>query len=167
MGNKRLRKLLSWTGPLALVAAVYFGVQLWHTRDASNGVAPSLAGPTVSGSDLSLAEFAGQPVLVHFWATWCSICRLEQGNIDAVARDYPVIAVASQSGSVEEVARQVRERGIEAPVLVDVDGTLAARFGVRVVPTTFVIDSDGKIADVTVGYTTEPGLRARLKLAGS
>ena len=148
------------------MVAVYSGVQFWHARDTASGAAPALMGKALDGSHLSLAAFAGRPVLVHFWATWCSICRLEQGNIEAVAKDYPVIAVASQSGAVDEVAGEVRRRGLQAPVLVDEDGAWAARFGVRVFPTTFVVDAQGNIVDVTVGYTTEPGLRARLKLAG-
>jgi thiol-disulfide isomerase/thioredoxin len=105
-------------------------------------------------------------VLVRFWATWCGVCKAEQHNFDAVARGLPVLSVASQSGSADDVAAYVRRQGIAHPVMLDPDGSLARRFGVRSFPTTFVVDAKGEIRYVEVGYTTELGLRARMWLAG-
>ena len=131
-----------------------------------DGKAPPLAGSDLAGEPVSLAEYRGKPVLLHFWATWCGVCKVEQHNIDAVSRDLPVLSVASQSGGASEVATFVREHGIAPRVVVDEQSVLASRFGVQAFPASFVIDGEGEIRHVEVGYTTELGLRARMWLAG-
>ena len=102
---------------------------------------------------------------MHFWASWCPICRAEQGSIEALARDYPAVTVAMQSGSDEEVARYMQKEALGLPVLNDPEGMLAAQWGVRGVPASFIVDGAGQIRFVEVGYTTEIGLRLRLWLA--
>jgi len=104
---------------------------------------------------------------VHFWATWCPVCKAEQGSIAAIAHDHPdVISVAMQSGKPEEVAKYLSDQGIAFPVLNDPDGSISAAWGVHAVPASFIIGPDGQIRFVEVGYTTSLGLRLRLWLAG-
>jgi thiol-disulfide isomerase/thioredoxin len=128
-------------------------------------MAPSLAGVDLHGEPVSLADYRGKPVLVHFWATWCGVCKAEQHNIDAVTRDLPALTIASHSQSADEVAAFMAEHGIVQRVIVDEEGELANRFGVHAYPTTFILDGRGKIRHVEIGYTTEIGLRARMWLA--
>jgi thiol-disulfide isomerase/thioredoxin len=142
------------------------GIRAWQQSGTASGPAPALAGELLDGKPVALAAFAGQPVLVHFWATWCPICRVEQGSIDALARDVPVITVAMQSGSREEVVQFLRKEALSFPVLNDPDGVLAAQWGVRAVPASFIVDGAGQIRFVEIGYTTGVGLRLRLWLAG-
>ena len=80
---------------------------------------------------------------MHFWATWCGVCRAEQGTIDALAGDHHVVTVASQSGGAPEVRAYLEREGVDFPVLVDPGGALAARWGVHAFPTTFVVAPDG------------------------
>lgn len=148
---------------LAVVFAVFLAFRAWQTRDAVDGPAPALSGMSVAGAPLALE--AGEPTLVHFWATWCGVCKAEQGTIDALADEHRVITIAAQSGGPREVARYFEREGVEFPTLVDPDGALAQRWGVRAFPTSFVIAPDGTIRHVEVGYTTSLGLRARLWLA--
>ena len=145
---------------------VFFGVRAYQQRDIASGQAPVLSGKTLDGQLFSTAT-ADKPVLVHFWASWCRICRFEQNSIDAIARDYPVITVAMQSGSNQAVARHLREQGLGFAVINDEYGDISRQFGVKVVPTTFIIDASGKIRFVEVGFSSEAGLRARLWLARS
>ncbi|MBI1173926.1 MAG: redoxin family protein [Sideroxydans sp.] len=132
-----------------------------------SGMAPPLSGMQLNGSAYTLPVRPAQPVLVHFWATWCPICRAEQGSIEAIAQDHPdTITVAMQSGSDAEVVRHLAEQGLHFPVVNDADGRLSAAWGVHAVPASFVISPDGQIRFVEVGYTTGAGLRLRLWLAG-
>lgn len=161
-------KKLRWKSlllQLALVVIVYAGVQAWHTRETPSGKIPAFSGTLLDGRQVRVPQEIDKPTLVHFWATWCSICRLEQGSVNNVAANHPVIAIASQSGSATAVAKIVNERSITVPVLVDESGELAQRFGVKAFPTTFVIDANGVIRSTEVGFTTELGLRWRLWLA--
>lgn len=162
MSRKWLRVLWQSLTVIAVVMAVGF----WQTRNLASGMAPPLVGLDVHGERLELSAWRGRPVLVHFWATWCPVCALEDDAIQAIARDWPVLTVAMQSGEAREIAAHLRENNLSFPVLVDGSGELSARFGVRAVPTTFVIDGEGRIRFREVGYTTSWGLRLRLWLAG-
>lgn len=151
---------------LLFVAAVA-GIRLWQQRDMPSGAAPALQGLTLAGRSYSLPAHPERPVLVHFWATWCPVCRAEQGSIAAIAQDNAnVITVAMQSGRPEEVVRHMREQGIAFSVVNDEDGRISAAWGVHAVPASFIVASDGEIRFVEVGYTTEIGLRLRLWWAG-
>ena len=152
---------------LLLFVVVVAGVRAWQQRDMPSGAAPALQGTTLAGQPFTLPAHPEHPVLVYFWATWCSICRTEQGSIAAIAHDNPhVITVAMQSGKPQEVARHMQEQGIDFPVVNDPDGSISSTWGVHAVPASFVINPDGQIRFVEVGYTTEIGLRLRLWLAG-
>ena len=151
---------------IVLILSVYFAVQAWQGRHAPRGQAPLIVGQLLDGRQVKLEDYRGKPVLLHFWASWCSICRFEQGSIEAIAKDYPVITVASQSGDEAAVAAYVAEQGLSMPVLVDDEGEWGRSYGVRGFPSSYVIDAEGQIFDVEVGYSSEWGLRARLLLAG-
>lgn len=132
-----------------------------------SGSAPALQGFTLAGQPYVLPAHPGKPLLVHFWGTWCAVCRSEQETIAALAHDNPeFVTVALQSGSPEAVMRYMREQGIAFPVVNDADGAISGAWGVHAVPASFIVDSGGKIRFVEVGYTTGTGLRLRLWLAG-
>src|SRR5512142_1136565 len=113
-------KLKRFAINLLLFVVLVAGIRIWQQRDMVSGAAPTLQGITLAGQPYTLAPRPGHPVLVHFWATWCPVCRLEQDSIAALARGNPnVITVAMQSGKPEDVARYMREQGIDLPVLND------------------------------------------------
>ncbi len=100
--------------------------------------------------------------LVAFWATWCPVCKAEEDNIVAVAKEHRVIPVAMQSGDAATVLKHLKERGIDLPQLIDADGRHAMNWRVRGVPTHFVVDAAGNVRFRVVGYATTWGLKARL-----
>lgn len=146
---------------LALFAVLFVGISAWQSRKVVRGEPVSLSGPGLRGEALSAEALRGHPAIVHFWATWCGVCRAEEGTIARLATEAPMITVASSSGSASQVEAVLRERGITLPTLVDPEGTLAARFGVGSFPTTLILDSSGKVSWVSVGYTTTLGLKLR------
>ena len=165
--KKRPSKWRAYAINALILVVVFGGVRIWQQRGIASGPAPVLQGVTLAGQPYTLPVQPSQPVLVHFWATWCPICRAEQGAIDGVAQADPnVITIAMNSGKPEEVARYMQEQGIAFPVLNDPNGQIAGTWGVRAVPASFIIGRDGQIRFVEVGYTTGIGLRIRLWLAG-
>lgn len=151
---------------ITVVLLLILGIRAWQQSGIASGPAPVLTGVLIDGKPIALSAAAGRPVLVHFWATWCPICRLEQDSIDALARDASVITVAMQSGDRAAVAQYLRHEALNFPVLNDPDGVIATQWGVRAVPASFIVDGAGQIRYVEVGYTTGIGLRLRLWLAG-
>ena len=150
---------------LAVLLVALLLLEAFLTRDAVRGPAPPIEAHTLSGEPFSLAQWRGEAVVIHFWATWCPICELEQGMIDRLAKSYPVMSVAMQSGSAGEVADYLRGQGVDYPVINDPQGLLSAQYGVRAVPASFVVDPHGEVRFVTHGYTSGIGLRIRLWLA--
>ena len=101
----RQKRWLRWFIEITLLAGVVFAVHLYQTRNTLSGEAPEFSAQLLDGNRVSLHEFRGQPLLLQFWATWCPICSMEQGSIDAIARDYAVLSVALD----EAPADQIRE----------------------------------------------------------
>lgn len=156
-------------GMLVTALGILLGGNLWQTRHTPSGAAPDFSALAVSTQDrdwLTLAQWRaahpGRPVALHFWAEWCAICRLEQHNVSRVARDWPVLTVAMQSGDVAAVRRVLGQRGLTWPTVIDPNGALAARYGFHAVPAFVVIDPAGRISASSVGYTSEAGMRLRL-----
>lgn len=166
-----------WKQHLATLALAWIAiaaVDTWRTRDLPQGPAPDVAllmAPTLADASApplhtTLAQWRalhpGQPVALHFWAEWCSICKLEEPSIASLSADWPVLGVAMQSGNAERVAQVQRQRGMAWPTAVDAQGTLSRSWGVRSVPALVVIDADGQVRFATSGYTPEWAMRLRL-----
>lgn len=150
-----------WTLEALLLLVILGAITTWQNSGLASGVAPQLAGVRTDGSLAKLG--AGRTAtLVVFWATWCPVCKSEAGNIESVAMDWPVISVAMQSGERKEVAEYLAERGLKVPAITDDDSDIADLWGVRGVPSHFVVDAAGNIRFRVVGYATTWGLRARL-----
>lgn len=155
----------AWT--LLLIVAVGWGVNAWQTRHIPSGPAPAfsapLAGaPTEVSLDAWRAQHPGRAVALHVWAEWCPICRMEENSVTAVQQDWPVLTIAMRSGDATRVARELNARGLPWLTVVDPDGSLAARYGLKAVPAFIVLDAEGRIRHAAVGYTTEAGMRLRL-----
>lgn len=160
------RRWPRWLLEIGIFLLAFLLLQAWLTRDAPRGPAPEIAGTLLDGTPVSLSALRGAPVLVHFWATWCPICGLEQGTIDALAEDHQVLSVAMDDASAADIMAYLREKGVDYPVLHDPDYVVSRAYAIRGVPTSFILDGAGNIRFVETGYTTGPGLRLRLWWAG-
>ena len=160
------RRVRGYALQLAVALVIIAGVRIWQQRDLVSGPAPARTGILLDGRTVAATVQAGQPMLVHFWASWCPVCKLEQGSIESLARSYPTLTVAMQSGSDAEVAGHLRKEALTFPVLNDPEGAISSQWGVRAVPTSFIVDAQGRIRFVEVGYSTGIGLRLRLWWAG-
>ena len=149
-----------------IILAVFLGIRVYLTQGSiKTGPAPDFGGVLLDGSSFQLQDLRGKPALIHFWATWCKICALNDGAIDGLAKDLPVITVAMESGGKKSVQKEMEQRGLNFPVFVDELGKLANLYRVKGVPTTYIIDAKGNIRYVEVGYTSGLGLRVRMWLA--
>lgn len=168
-GNRKHRwgqRLRRWGLEGAIVLLVLAAVHWYKARPLAEGMAPALSGRAIDTIEqINLSPPLERPTLIHFWASWCPICKLEEGSIEALAKRYQVITVAMQSGTEEEISRYLSERALDLRVIADPSGEIAQQWGVQAVPASFIIDRDGRIRFRRVGYTTGLGLRVRLWLA--
>ena len=134
-------------------------------RGMISGPVPEFQGDLLNGETYALLADRRRPLLLHFWASWCPVCKFGQENIQAISEDHAVITIAMQSGEAEEVLAYMRQERLVFPVINDPDGLLARQFGVRAVPSSFIINEHNKIVFRETGFTTEIGLRWRLWLA--
>ena len=163
----RQRWWVRWGVDLALMAVLFTAVMAWQTRHLPGGgtPAPDFQLRALTGEQVRLAELRGKPVVLIFWAPWCGVCKAESSTVsalrDMVGERAHVLTVALSYRNEEEVRRFVRERGADYPVLLG-DDALEEAFRVKSFPTTFVLSSEGRIEQSTVGYTTRLGLLWRL-----
>jgi thiol-disulfide isomerase/thioredoxin len=160
--SQRLRR---WAVELFLIAVALLLLRAYQTRAHVQGPAPRAIVHTLAGKSVTLGGAGSEPYVIHFWATWCGVCRAEEGSIAHMAEGANVVTVASRSGSSAAVREYMRSRKLGFPVIDDSSGTLAEAWGVRAFPTTFFVDRKGVIAMSEVGYTTYLGLKLRLWLA--
>jgi cytochrome c-type biogenesis protein len=114
---------------------------------------------TLAGDDgqtVTLSELRGQPVLVNFWATWCVPCRVEMPAFEAAhqANSGLQILALNYGQTVEDVAAYRAEMGVTFPLLVDESMEVGDTYGVKGIPSTFLIGADGRIAAVHYGPLT-------------
>ena len=160
-----LTRLRSIGIQLILLMVMIWGVDLWMTRNTVHATPPPINRQSITGEQFSTESLKGQPSLIHFWGTWCPICNLEQGTMDSMGASYPMVTVAMQSGSDDEINSYLVEKEVSYRVINDDSGAISEQYGVKTVPTTFVLDREGNIKFVTQGYSSELGLRFKLWLA--
>lgn len=135
--------------------AVPPGVQL--PDPSTRRDAPDFTLQDLSGRDVRLSDFRGKVVLLNFWATWCPPCRMEIPDFIRLQRDYQdkgleIVGVSMDREGARIVAPFARQYGINYTMLVD--GTpVAGRYGgITGVPTTFILDRQGRIVTMLQGY---------------
>lgn len=146
-------------GPPALAAVLHAG-----RGRRTRGQAPQFALETLDGHRVSLADFDGQVVLINFWATWCTPCRLEMPGFQKLYRDkaeqgFVILGIATDRGDRAGVEAFLAERGIEYPVALQTREVNLAFGGVSAIPTSFLIDRNGVIRHRIFGFMPPPALR--------
>ena len=119
----------------------------------------------IYNKSLAMYEYEKEPLVVHFWATWCPTCKLEASNIEALSQKHNVISIAVTSGSNKKIQLFMKEHDLSYKVINDSDGALAKKFGIEAYPTTLIYDRNGKLKFSEVGYSTTLGLQARIALS--
>ncbi len=113
-------------------------------------IAPDFDLPTLDGKNLKLSDLRGQAVLLNFWATYCGPCKIEMPWFVELQKQYgpqgfQIIGVAMDDASTEEIAKFVKEMGVNYPILLGKESVGESYGGVGVLPTTFFLDRDGKV----------------------
>lgn len=159
------RQALSVT--LVLAAAVWWGGSaVLSLLTAQGPQLPALSLGRLDAGEQSLAAFAGRPVVLNLWATWCPPCQREMPALQRAQQQYPGVhfVFANQNESREQVQRFLALKGLTLHnVLLDEHGALARHFQQRGLPTTFFFDADGTLVDQRTGELSEASIAQRLE----
>lgn len=174
---------LLW-GALALLIAAGGGWWVWANRlpdatvnqlrqpaPAVGHPAPAFATTLLDGSQVALADLAGTPVVLNFWATWCGPCRNEMPALERAAQRYAghvTLIGVNEAEDAATIAPFVDEFGISFPIALDTEQKIGADlYEVSGLPTTFFIDGSGIIRKVWMGemnsVTLEEGIAEILR----
>ena len=149
---------------LLAVLALLFGAPVSQAAMPKVGtVAPDFVLKSSNGKNLKLSEHRGEVVMINFWATWCGPCRQEMPLLNRLHEQYRKagftllgVSVDDKPQAAQEMARQL---GVGFPVLFDSEKQVSRRYDVDAMPTTLIIDREGKVRYIHRGY--RPGYEAR------
>ena len=128
--------------------------------DGERHAAPDFALKDADGKTVRLSDYKGKVVLLDFWATYCGPCKIEIPwfmDFERKHKDqgFAVLGIDMDDEGWDAVKPFVADVGINYRVVVGNDSTADKFGGIEALPTTFLIDRDGKIADVHVGLTSK------------
>jgi peroxiredoxin len=121
-----------------------------------NSPAPDFTLKSLDGKNLKLSEMAGNVVLINFWASWCGPCREEMPLLNDLHKRYESLGFAVYGVNVEEDVNGAREFlqnfPVDFPVLLDGSNQVSKQYNVIAMPTTVVVDRDGRVRYLHKGY---------------
>jgi cytochrome c biogenesis protein CcmG/thiol:disulfide interchange protein DsbE len=174
---KRLRSWATFWNLVTLAVVLWAVPRLLPHLGAVVGVEsgpqtmPQFRYTSLDGVELSADSLRGKVVLVNFWATWCTPCRVEMPALDRMhrrhaAEGFVVVGLAMDRASTAQVRAFVEERGVHYPIAhVGPEAELAFG-GVRGYPTSFLLDRTGRVRHTVIGpvapLSLEPAVRRLL-----
>jgi len=109
----------------------------------------------VDGKNVSISDFKGNIVFLNFWTTWCPTCRIEMPSMEKLHqklknKDFAMVTINLQE-SASQVKSFFEEFKLTFTALLDPTGEIGALFGIRAIPTTYILDKTGKIIGMVNG----------------
>lgn len=168
-GRSRIRQFLQKrSGSLLNIlffVLVFVGVSAFQARNmlsTSGTPAPALTGALLGGGSYDLAQATDRPVLVYFFAPWCTYCAVSSDNLSRLRRmrdenSLEIITVALDWQDLSEVREYVDRHELDLPVILG-DSRIAQSWHVYAFPTYYVLNSRQRIKRRDLGYSTQLGL---------
>jgi peroxiredoxin len=140
------------------------GSQIVHAAEAGKP-APPFTLVNLDGKEVKLADYQGKKVMLNFWATWCPPCKAEmpamQQLYEQAGSRYEILAVNIDPEN--DVAGFVNEYELTFPILLDKTGAVNSEYGIISIPTTFLIDENGKMQKQHIGMMTLEQMKEFMK----
>jgi peroxiredoxin len=120
----------------------------------------------LEGNDVSLSDFAGQPLMINFWATWCAPCRLEMPELQKAQETHQDQGLVVLAVNAQEDPQQVREfideLGLTFTPLLDSDGAVGRAYGALGLPSTYFVEPSGEVSAVHRGILSKEQIETYL-----
>jgi len=151
-----MTSLFSLAARWLCAAALAAGASAAVAAATVGAAAPDFTLRALDGPNLRLQEQRGKVVLVNFWATWCGPCRKEMPHLNRLADKYRASGLVLLGINVDDDVRNATEvaakLGVKFPVLLDTDKKVSRLYDLNSMPSTMVIDRNGRVRFVHRGY---------------
>ncbi len=141
---------------LLLGAALALSATLAGAAVTPQAPAPNFTLPTADGQNLALQEQRGRVVLINFWATWCGPCKQEMPHLNRLHEKYRSAGLVLLGVNIDDDPRNgiagAAKLGLKFPVLLDADKRVSRLYDLASMPSTVVIDRDGRVRYLHRGY---------------
>lgn len=118
--------------------------------------APDFTLPSLGGGNVRLQEQRGRVVMVNFWASWCGPCRVEMPHLSRLYEKYKASGFVVLAVNIDEdplkAAAVAKQLGLRFPVLLDGDKKVSRQYELATMPSTVLVDRDGRVRHVHRGY---------------
>jgi peroxiredoxin len=151
-------RLLSSGPRTAAIVAVWLAASasLPAAAAMTPGPAPDFTLHSMAGSNLRLQEQRGQVVMLNFWASWCGPCQVEMPRLNRLYQKYHASGFQLLGVNVDDDIRNAvgasSKLGLQFPVLLDTEKTVSRLYDLSTMPSTVLIDRDGRVRYVHLGY---------------
>lgn len=131
--------------------------------------APNFTSYDLQGKKVSLSDFGSRPVLLTFWATWCTVCKDELPALQDLEKRYSadgfkVLAVNYRESSTENMRHYLGGINVTLQSVIDPQGAIATAYGVDVgLPVNVLVDRSGRVAQVMIGQVSNAAIEAAVK----
>lgn len=170
MKKKRLlmRSIVLVLLAFALGYTIYSNFFTSNEKISVGDQAPDFVLTDLEGNKHQLSEYRGKGVFLNFWGTWCKPCEKEMPYMDnqyKIFKDQGVEILAVNVSEPELVVKQfVAKHELTFPVLIDNNDQVLNAYGVNPLPTTFLIDKDGKVVKILTGQMTESNVQQYMEM---
>jgi peroxiredoxin len=141
---------------LSMAVALLAGTSAGAANLQPSAIAPDFTLRSMDGPNLRLQEQRGRVVLVNFWASWCGPCRQEMPHLNKLYDKYRGSGFVLLGVNIDDNARTATDLatklGLKFPVLLDTDKTVSKLYEMGAMPSTVVIDREGKVRYLHRGY---------------
>lgn len=155
------RSVMFWQAGIVVVGLIFvffLAARLWQTKNSeqrASGEAPTFSFTTFEGEKISLEDLRGKGVVLNFWASWCNPCREEAVMLEETwqrEKENNIVFIGLDYLDQEPAAKAyLQEFAISYANGPDLRSQAARVYGIKGVPETFFIDSQGKIAQLVIG----------------
>jgi thiol-disulfide isomerase/thioredoxin len=155
-----------WLLEAGVVGVAYAGITSFQTSGLLDrgALAPEFSTIDVEGNSVALTEFSGRPLVLHFWATWCGVCRQEFSMLNSFDRDQGHLLALIAEEPSERIRDFVREHELRYRVAY-APASLTRSYRVSAYPTTYFLEQDHSVSSATIGMSTGLAMRARMMIA--
>lgn len=153
--NQMIVRYGMWAAALMMIIAGSLVGAMLGQKPIEHAEAPRFSGWTAAGEEVTVTEYEGKVILLQFWATWCGPCVAKMPSIVALQEEFgpeglQVIGVSADR-SREELLEFEANNSLNFPTIFDGAEPILRGYGVQSLPTSFVIDQNGKALNVGFG----------------